>query len=29
MARKVKGYVAFWRGVEVEKDREKGVANSQ
>jgi len=26
-ARKVKGYVAFWRGVEVEKD--KGVGNSQ
>ena len=22
VARKIKGYVAFWRGVEVEKDRE-------
>jgi len=28
-ARKIKGYVAFWRGVEVEKDkdREQGAAN--
>ncbi len=28
-ARKIKGYVAFWRGVEVEKDKEQGTGNTE